>query len=316
MGSSRTSGVAAVALAPVLARAAAACGHGAPRVPGDLAERGLFRIPLATGDAHGLSGLTVADDGALWTIAERSRAAFRIELDVASTPPRVRSLRRWPVVGLPRGAELESIGTLPGGAFLVGTEGGKGVHAFRLEPAGERLEVRGEPLALGARELGVRAGGNHGLEGACAVPGLTVLAVEATGSDRAGRWAPVITIADGGAPVVHRLRLTSGSGKLSALDCWRDGDRVRVLALERHFEVTRILAFELSAADDDDGGPRGGSAITPTLVRDLEPVLHGALNLEGLVRLPDGHLLAVVDNQYGGLSGPDELVWLADLPRW
>lgn len=291
------------ALTAALALALTGCPRATPPVPADLAARGVVRIPVDTGDAHGLSGLALADDGALWTIAERSHAAFRIELDTSVTPPVVRAIRRVDVTGLPRGAELESIAALPGGAFLVGTEGGRGLHAFRLEPDGDRLAVRGPSIDLTSRDVGVKAGGNRGLEGACAVPGLALLAVEATGDDRAGRWAPLIVVSDGGATIVRRLRLTTGTGKLSSLDCWPTEAGVRAVAIERHFEVTRVLAFDLDVAGTGD--------VTPTLVRDLAPDLHGALNLEGIVRLPDGHLITVVDNQYGGLRGPDELVWLA-----
>ena len=297
--------------ASALAIALAACHRRPPRVPDDLAGKGAYRLTLATGDAHGLSGLALAADGALWTVAERSAAGFRIELDLAATPPAIRTLARWPVVGLPAGEELESLATAAGGALIAGTEGRADhvVHAYRLEPDRDRLVVGGAPITLGADLLGVDAGGNHGIEGACAVPGTTVLAIEAAGRDADGRWAPIVIIADDApaAARVHRLRLTTATGKISALDCWLDHGRLRVIAIERHFEVTRILGFEITAAP----GP-----IVPTVLVDLAPILHGSLNLEGLVRLPDGHLIAVVDNQYGRLTGPDELLWFAAIPTW
>lgn len=296
----------------------AACPPRPPPVPKDLAAHGVHRIRLDTGDAHGLSGLTVTPDGAVWTVAERSYAAFRIELDLAQAPPVVRAIRRWPVTGLPRGEELESLGTLADGSLLAGTEGPTlhRVRAYRLVVAGDHLEAQSPPLTIGADVLGVDAGGNHGIEGACAVPGLELLGLEEAGRDAEGRWAPLVVVTEGGAPgsapaappVVRHLRLTTETGKISALDCWRDGDRVRVVAIERHFSVTRILGFDLA------GDGRGDGPITPAVLRDLSPVLRGSLNLEGLVRLPDGHLLAVVDNQYGRITGPDELIWFADRP--
>lgn len=288
-----------------------ACRHRNPPVPADLAAQGVHRIPLATGDAHGLSGLALTADGALWTIAERSAAAFRIDLDLSQTPPTVRAIQRWPVTGLPSGEELESLASLADGSLLVGTEGphARLVRAYHLKPAGDHLEVTGAPIELGADQLGVDAGGNHGVEGACAVEGITVLGIEATGKDADGRWAPIVAITDGGSgpapPIVRHLRLTSDTGKISALDCWREGDQVKVIALERHFAVTRILGFVL-----------GGDPLVPKLLQDLQPVLRGSLNLEGLVRLPDGHLIAVVDNQYGRLQGPDELIWFEARPSW
>ncbi len=304
--------------------ALAACGPVTAHVPDDLAAHGVYRIPLEVGKAHGLSGLAVAADGGVWTIAERAATAFRIDLDLTRSPPTVRAIEPWPVVGLPPGEELESLAILPDGAMMVGAEGRAAhvVHAYRLEKVGHRLEVRGPAISMKAKQLGVHAGGNHGAEGACAVPGLTLFAIEAAGQDAVSRWAPLVVLHEGGPDGddvtqaaaltpdhVRHLRLTTATGKISALDCWRDGDRVRVIAIERHFAVTRILGFDL-----DDGA--GDLPIAPTVLRDLAPVLHGSLNLEGLVRLPDGHLLAVVDNQYGTLTGPDELIWFADVPSW
>jgi hypothetical protein len=290
----------------VTALALAACPRPPASAPAELAAGGVHRIPIDVGDAHGLSGLALAGDGALWTVAERAQAAFRLELDLAASPPTVRSIRRWDIDGLPPGVDLESLAALPGGGFLIGTEGRGGVRAHRVEPAGDRLAVRGPPVEVTRAALGVKAGGNQGFEAACAVPGRVVLGIEAVGTDRQGRWAPlVIVTGEPGDPAatttVRRLRLTTRTGKLSALDCWSEGGRLRVVAIERHFEVTRVLGFEL---DDGTG------AVVPTLIRDLEPVLHGALNLEGIVRLPDGRLLAVVDNHYGRVTGPAELVWL------
>lgn len=312
-----------------LVLALTACGTVPPHVPGDLAAHGVYRIKLEVGKAHGLSGLALAADGGLWTIAERAAAAVRIDLDLTRSPPTVRGLERWPVVGLAPGDELEALAILPDGAMMVGAEG-KAAHvvrAYRLEPVGHRLHVRRPALSMRAKQLGVHAGANHGTEGACAVPGLTLLAIEAAGKDAVSRWAPLIVLHEGDDAAeaaaltpdrVRHLRLTTATGKISALDCWRDGDRVRGIAIERHFAVTRILGFELGADGAPLGPPDGPAdgSIVPTVLRDLGPVLHGSLNLEGLVRLPDGHLIAVVDNQYGRLTGPDELIWFNDVPSW
>lgn len=276
-----------------------------------LAAAGIHRLRLATGDAHGLSGLAVDADGALWTVAERARAAFRIVLDRSTDPPTVASLARWPVRGLPAGRELESLAIEADGTFVVGVEGTPvgAVEALRLVRGNGWLEVSGPPLGYDADALGLAdaaddVGDNHGVEGACATAASgPVLAVEVAGHDAVGRWAPLVRPAAG---LVQRVRLTSDKGKLSALDCWQDGDRVRVVAIERHFAVTRVLGFELG----------DGPELATTVLRDLAPALRGALNLEGLVRLPDGHLVAVVDNHYGHLTGPDELLWLEPIAGW
>jgi hypothetical protein len=136
-----------------------------------------------------------------------------------------------------------------------------------------------------------------------------VLGVEAAGRDRAGRWAPLVFF-DGdlaaAAPIIRPLRLTTGTGKLAALDCWREHGSTRGVAIERHYEVMRVLGLELS----------GRGPVVPVVVRDLGPALQGSLNLEGIVRLPDGRLLMIVDNHHGTRTGENQLVWLAEPPVW
>lgn len=256
------------------------------------------RIALDTAGVHGLSGLAVDGDGALWTVAERGEVAFRVELEGQT----VRSITRFPVEGVPGGEDLESV-AWSDGTFWIGTEGqdhGR-VHAYQLELDRARGVLRvTAPYEITSDDAGLRLAANHGAEGVCVAGDLLGIAIEETATDRHGRWAPVVTIdRRTGARVVHRLRLTSKTGKLSALDCWRDGARVRAIAIERHFGVTRILGFDL--------GPVAGE-VTPEVMLDLGPILRGALNLEGVVRLADGRVVAVVDNQYGRITGPDELL--------
>jgi hypothetical protein len=72
-----------------------------------------------------------------------------------------------------------------------------------------------------------------------------------------------------------------------------------MIAIERHFSVTKILRFKL---------PLEGGDITPTVVLDLGPVLENRLNLEGIATLADGRIVAVVDNQWKQLQGPSVLL--------
>ena len=306
--------------------AMAACARGPSTIDRDRAAALFTRVELDTAGVHGLSGLAVDADGTLWTVAERGAAAFAITLDGARA-----TAVRYPIEGVPDGEDLEAVaiaargfasrvedpsGPDPTGEGLatgppastdglwVGTEGReRGVaRVFALVRDGARLVVTGAPIELRPDEVGVDVGANHGAEGVCAVGDVVAIALETAGQDARGRWAPVVVIDRvRGTRVVHRVRLSSATGKLSALDCWRDGETLRAMAIERHFEVTRLLRFTLDAAVE----------ITPTVALDLGPVLRGALNLEGLARLPDGRMVAVVDNQYRSITGPDELLVFA-----
>jgi hypothetical protein len=256
------------------------------------------RIRLETHGEHGLSGLAVDEAGALWSVAERGASLWKVELD--GTAARA---TRFAVRGLPSGEDLEAIAAVAGGGFVVGTEGRQAgvARAFTLAPAPDgTYQVTGAAVELRDDELGVAVGANHGAEGVCAAGAMTAIAIETAGTDARGRWAPIVTIDRArGERVVQRLRLTSARGKIAALDCWRDGARLRAIAIERHFETTRVLGFDLLGGTDE---------IVPAVLLDLAPVLRGALNLEGVARLPDGRIVAVVDNQYQTITGPDELL--------
>lgn len=273
---------------------------GSPSVDGERAAELFERVTLATGGVHGLSGLAVDADGALWTVAERGAVAFRIVLDGERGPV----VAAYPVDGVPAGEDLEAVAVLPGGALAVGTEGRTAgvARVFRLRGRDGRWQVDGPPLELGGDEAGVAIGANHGAEALCAVGDRLVVALETAGRDARGRWAPLVIVEPDGRRTGHRARLRTATGKLSGLDCWADGARARALAIERHFEVTQLVAFDLPP-------PGAGPAdLDAELVLDLGPVLRGALNLEGIVRLPDGRPVAVVDNQYGRITGPSELL--------
>ncbi len=291
---------------------AAGCGRGQPAAPlpppGDAAAPPGPRevaIPLTTDD--GLSGLAVAADGALWTVAERSRAAFRVVLD----GDRAGAIERHPIRGLPDGVDVEGLDAAPGGALVLGTEahdaGAAGV--WRAAPAADGgLDATPWPgVDLGA--LGLALDANHGVEGVCAIDGgaTVVAAIESVEARDGARLAPVIVARDGAAAIAHRVRLTSATGKLSALDCAAAPDGagpIDVWAIERHFEVTRVIAFRLPRDAGADAPP---VVIEPRLVVDLAPVAAGR-NFEGLARLPDGRLALVVDNQWKTIEGPSLLV--------
>ncbi len=286
-----------------MAVALVACGSRGPGIDRERAAATFTRVAIDTGGDHGLSGLAVDAGGTLWTVAERGAVALAITLDGDRA-----TAVRYPVRGVPADEDLEAVAIAADGLW-VGTEGReRGVaRVFRLARQGDALVAAGAPIELRQAEVGVEIGANHGAEGVCGAGDVVAIALETAGGSGAQRWAPIVSVdVAGGARRVQRVALTTTTGKLSALDCWRDGARTWAVAVERHFAVTRLLRFELGGAD---------ATITPEVLLDLGPILRGSLNLEGLVRLPDGRLAAVVDNQYRTITGPDELlVFAAPLP--
>ena len=254
-----------------------------------------FRVlPLDTAD--GLSGLATDASGALWTVAERADVVYKIELG-RSDHVTVDAVR---VEGVPPGLDLEGIAALDGGRFAFGTEGKvPGIATVLLgKRDGDRITVS-TSIVLPEQILGLTIPRNEGAEGICNIGDSLIVALEAVGTSDGRRWAPIVFIDHGMITHVSRLVLTSDTGKLSALDCGLEGTSVKGWAIERNFGVTRLLEFDLRPDQ---------KVITPKVVIDLTVALHGRLNLEGLARLRDGRFVAVVDNQWKGRVGPNELL--------
>lgn len=279
--------------------ALAACGkhqeagpHGAAldqQVARDLFEVVPLDVP------PGISDLTVDDRGVMWAIAERDREVLEIEL---ADPPRV---TLHPLDGVPAKVDTEGLAWLGDDHFAIGAEGADTPTAAILfaELAGEHLVVtRTRPLTNA--ELGVSLTINHGIEALCGRPGELLAASETVGRLPDGtRYAPLVRLRDD-TPSVTKVRLTTDRGKLSALSCrFAPDGSADVIAIERHYGVCRLLHFTTGPTDVD---------VTPTVELDLFPVLRDSLNLEGIVRLPDGRLVAINDNQSKGTHGPTELL--------
>lgn len=266
------------------------------------------RIPVAT--APGLSGLATDEQGALWTIAERGGRAYRITLDASDRP----ALETFTVEGYDlTDVDLEAIATLGGGKFAFGTEGRvPGVATVLLAERRATTLVITSAIKLSNADVGIEMAANQGAEGVCGAGDTIVAAIEGGGGSGLARWAPIVRIAGGAIVHTYRLALTTATGKISALDCTVATDgTITAWAIERHFEVTKILTFTIPALG------QGGDALTPTVVLDLGTVLNSRLNLEGIAQLRDGRLVAVVDNQWKTISGNSELLIFRDaaLPR-
>lgn len=282
--------------------AVAACGK-QPSIDRQRAATLFERVELAT--AHGLSGLAADAGGALWTVAERAAAVYRVGLGQPGAP----ALQRLAVRGVPDGMDLEGIAVLTEDAsgpvrFALGTEGQLAGRAAVLvaERRGEALEVV-STIELPSSVVGIQLSGNQGAEGICGAGEVIFAAIEGAGQEQGRRWAPVVRIVAGVPEATYKVWLTSAVGKLSALDCRVAADgTATVLAIERHFEVTKLLRLSLGDARE----------VTPEVVLDLGPVLRSGLNLEGIAWLDAGPLagkvVAAVDNQWRTITGPSELL--------
>ena len=263
-------------------------GGGEPRPAGEIV------LELAT--EPGLSGLSLAPDGALWTVAERSRTAYRIVLD----GDRIGTLETIAIEGLPEDLDIEAIEAGDFGPFWLGTEGNGTASAqvWIADLAGGVMTVRPEPDALVPDRRVVEP--NHGVEGLCFDGGAGAVALE-TAIDEGGRRLGQLGLVRGAGPGEPRhVILTSKTGKISGIDCTRFEDGVEILAIERHFEVTRIIRFRLSSLT---------APAKPEVVYDLARMAKGR-NFEGLARLPDGRIALVTDNQWKTIDGPSQLVLL------
>jgi hypothetical protein len=262
------------------------------------ASKGVFvEVPL---DAPpGLSGLALDDNDALWAIPERDHQLVEIRLDgdFATT-------KLYPISGIPPGVDTEGLAYLGDNKFAIAFEGQDEAIAgvFFAERKGDRIVVT-RTRQLTSPELGVALTSNHGAEGACGRGSDVLIGIEATGKLPDGkRYAPIAWL-HGDVLTVTKLKLTSDVGKVSSLDCTiaRDGT-ANVWAIERHYGVSRILKFDMKPGDRE---------VAPKITLDLGPILNDSLNLEGIVQLRDGRLVAVVDNQSATIEGPNELLVFA-----
>jgi hypothetical protein len=209
-----------------------------------------------------------------------------------------------PIEGVPAATDTEAIAWLGDGKFAIGTEGADEPTAAILfaELADDHLRVT-HTRRLSSRELGVELLANHGIESMCGHGDELLAATECAGRLPDGtRYAALVRLR-GEALSVTKVRLTSEVGKLSALSCTFDPDGTAdVVAIERHYSVSRILRFTVR---------RGDAEVSPRVEFDLAPILHDSLNLEGIARLPDGRLVAINDNQGKRQAGRTELLVFA-----
>jgi hypothetical protein len=273
--------------------ALAACGKGPePRVLDKQAANGVFEeVQIDT--PPGMSDLSIDDRGVMWSIAERDRQVVEIEL---GKPPILH-----PLDGVPAGVDTEAIAWLGENQFAIGTEGAQVATATILF-AELKLHhvIVTRTRQLTSEDLGVQLTENHGIEAICGHGDNILAATESVGRLPDGTRYSALVHLHGDELHVTKIRLTSDRGKLSALYCtWAIDGSVEIIAIERHFSVSRILKLTVKPDDVE---------VTPTIELDLAPILRDSLNLEGIVRLPDGRLVTINDNQGKTVQGPTELL--------
>lgn len=269
--------------------------------PAAAASIGLVSVPWVDDPALvGVSGVGVRSEAEIWFAPERSRHLVYASWDGRRLGPPV----SVPVDGLDPELDVEGLGFIDANHLVLSTEGPDARDEDRLllvaldTKGGARVE---RELRFEHRFFAMRAEGNRGLEGVCAVNGWVIASSETVRSSGDKREAPIGVFTPGESGFSGAwVELSSATGKLSDLACEMRADHVRVHAIERHFGVVRLIRFEL---------PRSMSAepvhVRAEVVRDLVPALGSeAPNLEGLARLPDGRWLLVSDNHYGRKTGP------------
>jgi hypothetical protein len=297
----------------------------------------LFEID--TLGAHGLSGLAF-DGERLWSVPERQRKL--ISWAVERTHSGKFSLGE-PVLSdldLPLGDDTESLGWLGGRRFALGLEGQaesrKSDRVLWVEgssPGSASAASTGVPSTFrvtGEQTLRyaawkMRAPGNQGIEALCYAQGELFVACEPPLEQGGFRLAPFA----GYDPRTQRwaygwIRLTSGTGKISALDCSgvdaAGAQRLQFYAIERHYGTLRILEWQLPAhwlerTWQSAAGQAGHAlepAIEPHVVLRLDGKLPADANPEGLAWVRSrNELLVVTDNQSGAVTGPTRLLRIA-----
>ncbi len=258
------------------------------------------RLTLALGDSVGVSGSATANDGTLYAVAERQR--FLLALKLTDGTPGL-GAQPLPIDGVPEGADTESMTWIRPGLFAFGTEtqeDGRADDVVLLASVGpDRVSVT-DRLVVHYADFGLTPYGNQGLEGLCSVDETLLVAAETPISTRTGRYAALFrTSLSERRWYMARLHLSTSTGKISALDCRRDGEQMQVVAIERHYGTAKLLMFRMPVL-----GPL--TDLEPRVVADLDAIVAGVPNMEGVTFAGAGQVVVLVDNDNGGITGPNE----------
>jgi hypothetical protein len=258
---------------------------------------------------RGISGLTHRTGSMYLAAPERERYLTPFEVHSRGISPKP----NLPLRGVPEGLDIESIAALDNGDVALGTEAkldGRKVDKILLASIGTtEVQIKGE-LLFDYTGYGITAEKNRGVEGLCFTDGRLIAAAEQTFERKNRRYAAIQSYDFREKRWArYELPLTTSTGKISALSCRKLPNAREVFAIERHYEVSRILRFTLPLLD-------GGGELKSELIMDLKELFpENPPNFEGIERLDDGRFLLISDNDHGGVQGPTHLILASPAPK-
>ena len=289
-------------------------------------DAGLMRFEVDAQTVGGISDMVAAPAGHpnhFWLLPERQRGILSldgrdVDLLRASAAHGERQVISCPavpvvssIVGVTQGLDTEAFALLSPNMWLLGTESilPQRTHdaILMVEPRGSQAHVVGQ-IDVPWELWGLRANSNEGIEGLCAAQNTVLVSGETVGRlPNGGRFAPLGRRGmDDTQWTPFSLRLTSKTGKISSLACrlqplfaGEANAMLEVVAIERHYRVSRILRFFVPLR-----GP--GSLIEPTDLFELSNWLDPLPNFESIAWLNEDTLLLVSDNSMAVRSGATE----------
>jgi hypothetical protein len=273
----------------------------------------LLAAPLAlvldTGGVNGLSGWTTVAENRAVAVAERARSVLPIVLESGAA----RAETPWKLEGVEAVEETEDIAALPEpDHFVLVTErqeaGATGESLLFARRDGDTLRVESR-IAVPFAPWGLTAEANAGLEGVCVVGDTVLAALETPLSLKRGRAAAIAAVnRRTGVVTPLRVRLTSETGKLSALACRPVELGIDVVAIERHYGVGRLIGFTVPKR-------RAGAPLPSRVLVDFSKQIEPLPNFEGLIRLGPDRVALLTDNDSGQGIGETRILIL-DVPSF
>ncbi len=258
-----------------------------------------YRTELAHDDAVGISGSCWEGDSR-WLLPERNNRLLRVD-----GKSRVTS---FVLEGVPPEHDREGL-ACDANRFYISTETdtvGRTEDRVLVVEIQDGVAKVVDTLVL-PYPAPMKAAVNQGLEGLCLAGDWLIAAGEILRTNDAGvRQAPVLRRQLGGDDTfLHWVNLSSRTGKISGLDCRERGGIIEVFAIERHYEVSRLLQFELSDAPSK----------SHTIV-DMAHLIRETENFESVLVDERGRVWLSNDNQYKTITGPSEETILEPIPAF